>query len=65
MGGVPAVIALEHIGDGDHHVERFGVVAAAAQGLAVQGLTELQQFELRQPVALLTGRQLRRLASPR
>ena len=59
------MIALEHIGDGDHHVERFAVVAVAAQGLAVQGLPELQQFEFRQPVALLTGRQLRRLALPR
>ena len=36
----------------------------AAQGLAVQSLTELQQFELRQPVALLKGRQ-RRVAMAR
>ena len=49
----PAVIALENIGDGEHQVERAPVVATAADGLALHGIGELEQIELREPVALL------------
>lgn len=57
--GIPTVIAFEHLGDGDHHVEGFGVIPVAAEGLAVQHFAQLQQLKFRQPVALFKGRQLR------
>lgn len=53
----PAVVGLEDIGDGEHHVERLAVVAAALTGGALQGLAELEQLELLEPVALLKGRE--------
>ena len=49
------MIGFEHIGDGDHHVERLAVVTAALAGGALQALTELEQLELLEPVALLKG----------
>ena len=51
----PAVIALENIGDGEHQVKCTAVVAATCDGGALQGISELEEFELRQPVALLKG----------
>ena len=53
----PAVIALEHIGDGKHQIERAAVVPTTADGGALQGIGELQEFELCQPVALLKSGQ--------
>ncbi len=49
----PAVITLEYVGDGEHQVERAPVVATAAHGAALQGVGELEELQLRQPVALL------------
>ena len=49
------MIALEKIGDGEHQVKGTAVVAAAVDGGPLQGVGELQEFELRQPVALLNG----------
>jgi len=51
----PAVIALENVGDGEHQVERAFVVAAAGAGTALQGVGELEEVELREPVALFKG----------
>jgi hypothetical protein len=51
----PAVIGLEHVGDGEHQVERAPVVATAADGVALQSIGELEQLQFRQPVALLKG----------
>ena len=53
----PAVIALENIGDGKHQIKGTAVVAAAGDGGALQGIGELQEFELCQPVALLKSGQ--------
>jgi len=49
------VIGLEDIGDGEHQVERAFVVAAAADRAALQGIGELEEVELREPVTLLKG----------
>ena len=51
----PAVITLEHIGDGEHQIERTAVVTTAGDGGALQGVGELEELELDQPVALLKG----------
>ena len=49
--------------EGDGEPQEGGIAVrrgdAEASGLAMQGLPELQQFEYRQPVALLKGCQLR------
>ena len=49
------MIALENIGDGKHQIKGTAVVAAAGDGGALQGIGELQELELCQPVALLKG----------
>jgi len=51
----PAVIALEHVGDGEHQIKCTAVVTTAGDGGALQGIGELEEFELSQPVALLKG----------
>jgi hypothetical protein len=51
----PAVIALENIGDGEHQVEGAAVIAATADGTALQGIGELQKLQLSEPVTLLKG----------
>ena len=53
----PAVIGLEHIGDGDHQIKRAAVVAATGDGTALQGVGELQELQLSEPVTLLKGSQ--------
>ena len=49
------MIGLEDIGDGEHQIERAFVVFTAADRAALQGIGELQEFELRKPVALFKG----------
>ena len=49
----PAVIGFQNIGDGDHHIEGAAVVAAASDGGALQGCTQLQEIQFRKPVAML------------
>ena len=51
----PAVISLEHVGDGEHQIKRAADIAAAADRAALQGVGELEEFQLRQPVALFKG----------
>jgi len=51
----PAVVCLKDVGDGDHQIKRAAVIAATADRAALEGVGELQEFELRQPVALLKG----------
>ena len=51
----PAVIGFQDVSDADHQVKSPAVVGAASEGIALQGLAELQEIELRQPVALLKG----------
>ena len=51
----PAVIGLEHIGDGNHQIKRAAVIAATADGTALQGIGELEEVELCEPVTLLKG----------
>lgn len=51
----PAVIGLEDIRDADHEVKSAAVVGAKGEGRSLQGLTELEQVEFSQPVALLKG----------
>ena len=51
----PSVIALEDVGDGEHQVERAFVISTTADRAVLQGIGELQEFQLRQPVALLKG----------
>ena len=51
----PAVIGFQNVGDGEHQIKGAAVVAAAGEGGALQGIGELQEIELRQPVALLQG----------
>ena len=46
------MLALEHIGDGDHDVEQFARVALAQAGRAAEGVAQLQQIQFRQPGAL-------------
>jgi hypothetical protein len=53
----PAVIALEHVGDGEHQVKGAPVVAAAGDGGPLQGIGELQELQLSEPVALLKSGQ--------
>jgi hypothetical protein len=53
----PAVIGLEHIGDGDHQIKRAAVIAATADGTALQGVGELEKLQFSEPVALLKGSQ--------
>ena len=53
----PTVISLQNVGNGEHQVESTAVVAAAGDSGALQGIGELEQIELRQPVALLKGSQ--------
>jgi hypothetical protein len=43
----PAVIALEHIGDGEHQIKGAPVVAPSGDGVALQRIGELEEFELR------------------
>jgi len=50
-----AVIGLEHIGDGDHQIERAAVVAAAGDCVALQGVGELEKLQFSEPVTLLKG----------
>ncbi len=53
----PAVIALEHIGDGEHQIKGAAVVTATADGGSLQGIGELQELKLSEPVALLKSGQ--------
>jgi len=51
----PAVIGLENIGDRKHHIKGATVISTAADHAALQGIGELQEVELRKPVALFKG----------
>ena len=51
----PAVISFQDIRDADHQIKGPAVVGAAGEGIALQGLTKLEEIQLRQPVALLKG----------
>ena len=51
----PAVIALEHVGDGEHQIKGTAVVPAAVDGGPLKCIGQLQEFKFRQPVTLLKG----------
>ena len=49
----PAVIGFQNVGDAEQQIKGSAVVPAAGEGGALQGIGELQEIELREPVALL------------
>lgn len=51
----PAVMALEHIGYGDHQVKGTVVVAASGDGCPLQSIGELEKLQFSEPVTLLKG----------
>ena len=51
------MFSLEHVGDGDHYVERGAAIAACLAGLLPQGLAQVEQVEFLQPLPLLKGQQ--------
>ena len=47
--------SFQNVGNGEHETEGATVVAATHNGAPLQGIGELQELELSQPVALLKG----------